>query len=208
MDNLAHYRGLVVSTAALVVGKVEMEFDDIVQVLWVKVWHAVEKHDPARSEKTQDEFVFGCLQNQVIDLKRRRRHRTVGFDDLGFQSQDRLENELGLTVDQEAVYGQAEEEAMLLPNTLTLEERGLIALLTEGYRQAEAARFLGWTPAVMARTMRSVREKLADWAPSKSARVDVPLVGELARGDVIETDESVLAQHPERAGEVLVVGHP
>lgn len=166
-DDYDHYRGLVTTTASLVAAEpgIEMEFDDVVQLLWIKVMHAIDRHDPDRSKVTVDRYVFGCLMNLRKDFRRRRPSRSVGFDDLGFQSQDRLESDLGLRVDHDAVYSEVEEDELVLPSTLTLTERGVIELLSSGYRQVDAAEFFGWTHEQMSRCIRAIRLKLADWAP-------------------------------------------
>lgn len=165
--DLAHYQGLVNRTAALVAIEVQLDADDIAQFLWIKVWRAVRDWNPTRARpgKGRDDYVFMCVQDQVKDLKKRPRRREQFLADLRLESEDSWDLEHGLAVDPDVAFAEAEDEPVQLPSSLTVEERGVIELLVSGYRQAEAARFLGWPPSLMERTMRSIRLKLADWRP-------------------------------------------
>lgn len=180
-QTLEHYRSLIYKTATLVVALVEDEFDDVVQVLSIKVWRAVlafdaerwtRSTDPARA---RDAYVFMCLTNQVKDLKSKKRRSKLelslelvadGDEKSGFKSRDRFEAAHGLSVDADVVYAAVEEVAPLLPNTLTDQEREIVALLTCDFKQTEAATLLGLGKRDMERAMRSIRLKLADWKPS------------------------------------------
>lgn len=167
--DLQPYAGLVHKTAALVLPSVPLEFDDIVQALWLKVMYALQRHDAARHRMTERAYVFMAVTDKVKDLRRLRRRPECYIEDLRFQSQDKWDHENGLAVDADVTFAEAEDEPVVLPSTLTDEEREVISLLLIGYRQAEAGRELGWAPRRIERTMLSIRTKLADWAPDSSA---------------------------------------
>lgn len=177
--DLIDYRGLVFKTASLIVGTVEDDFDDIVQVLWIKVWRARESFDPTRSRMPEKRYVFMCLTNQVKDLKNKRRRGELSLEMVaegsGLESRDSFDAQY-LAVDREVVYAEVEESDPLLPNTLTQLEREIIALLSQDYRQTEAAAVLGIEKRDIERSMRSIRTKMADWRPTVPARApDTPL---------------------------------
>lgn len=176
--DLIDYRGLVFKTASLIVASVEDDFDDIVQVLWIKVWRARESYDPARSRMPERRYVFMCLTNQVKDIMSKRRRGELSLEviavDSGFESRDRFDAQY-LSVDHQVVYGEVEDPVPLLPNTLTELEREIVALLTQDYRQTEAARLLGIEKRDMERSMRAIRSKMADWRPTTAEPEPAPL---------------------------------
>lgn len=193
-EDIPHYEGLVRKTAARYVAFVEEDFEDICAIFRQKVWRALVKYDPARSKMTQDTFVFSCIKNQGKDLvkrsrseaARRRRWDTFIEDEApafaspeGFRagtdlSRDAFEHQY-LQLSSEDVYGRIDEGVLLLPSTLTEVERQVVGLLYLDYMQSEAIVLLGMSKGIMERTMKAIREKMADWRPSASETVVVDL---------------------------------
>lgn len=175
---MARYEGLIHKTASMYVGIVEEEFDDVVQILRVKVWRALEAFDPARSKLPVDRYVFGCMRNQVMDLLKKKRHGTLFIEDVapvgGAEHMSHGSSAPGmrdkfdqryLSVDHETVFGGCEDVAPLIPSTLTERERQVVALLYLDYRQVEIAEMLDLKKGEMARMVSSVRVKMGDWRP-------------------------------------------
>lgn len=175
---LPHYEGLIHSTTRLIEGLVEEDPEDIRQIFRVKLFTALRRWDPKRSTtrpvdaktvaRLRDAFIFGCIANQKKDLlKRPLRHEgSVERVASRFASQDSFDSHFGLTSEHEEIYGAIEDDDLLLPSTLTVIERGIIALLYVGRMQIEAAAELSLTKGEMERAIRSIRVKLADWRPS------------------------------------------
>lgn len=179
------YRGLIHKTAILYLGVAEGDLDDLVQLITIKVWKALEAYDCTHSRKgklpmTERAFVFMCVKNMTKDWVRYPRKGSLYIEDLapahggpefepgsGFQSRDRFESRNGLATDHDEVYATVEDE-LLLPNTLTVEERRMIALLMTGLQQIEAGAELGLDKRGVERTMRRIRIKLADWSPGQA----------------------------------------
>lgn len=187
--DISHYRALVHKTASLILGHLEVvgapwaiedDFDDLVQTLWIKCWRAMGTYDAEKSRMTQDTYVFMCMTNQVKDIRKRRRRGGVSLealtDDLGLESVDQVAI-AHLQVDCEVVYAEVEDTEPLLPNTLSVEELAILALLAQDYRQTEAAVLLGIEKRDMERAMRSIRAKMADWKPTAEALIaPIPVV--------------------------------
>lgn len=171
---LRHYEGLVFKTAQRLDPRVELDFEDIQQVLRIKVWRALLAFDPAR--KDRDQYVFMCVRDQAKDLLKRRLRGELHIEDL-----TRAESENGeqdrrdqfdaryLSSSHEATYGAVEDDDVLVPSTLTQLERRVVVLLYRDYKQAEAARLLGLGKREIEKLMRSIRSKMADWAPDPPA---------------------------------------
>jgi RNA polymerase sigma factor (sigma-70 family) len=190
---IPHYEGLVRKTAARYVAFVEEDFEDICAIFRQKVWKALVSFDPERSKMTQDTFVFSCVKNQGKDLvkrsrseaAKRRRWDTFIEDEAPMRengngrgahdfTRDSFEHQY-LQLPSEDVYGRIDEGVLLLPSTLTEVERQVVGLLYLDYMQSEATLMLGISKGIMERTMRSIREKMADWRPSASEVVAVAL---------------------------------
>lgn len=195
-SDLSFYEGLIFTTAQLVcANRPEKEFDDVCQVLRVKAWQALVAYNLNRRgprQQTIEKFVFMCLRNKVKDLLNHVRRRDQHLADFivdhelsvpgaGLQSESRVELRLGLAVDHEQVYGAVEDDGLLIPNTLSDDERQVLALLYLGYRQSEAGKHLGLGKRDMERVMRGLRTKLADWRPGQG-----PLEPEPATEVVVE----------------------
>jgi RNA polymerase sigma factor (sigma-70 family) len=176
--DIAHYEGLVRKTAALYVNHVELDYDDIVQVLRIKVWRALEAHDP-RKVKTQtlERFIFMCVKNQCKDLIRRRHRGEVYLEDLipDDAGTDWAEWMVQLSADHEQTYGAVEDDELFIPSTLTGIERAIVAWLYLDRTQKEVAGLLGLTRAEMERAVKVIRQKMADWQPSPRTTVTIPV---------------------------------
>lgn len=156
------YEGLVFTHALRVLGRVDLELDDIRQMYRMKVWYASEKWDPTRSKLSQDRFVFGCLKNAEIDLLKRKRHGEVFLEDQSARTRRTSEPR----ANHDDVFGEVDEGAPLIPNTLTGIELHVLVLLYRGYFQTEIGPRLGLTKTEMETTMGSIRAKMQDWRPT------------------------------------------
>jgi DNA-directed RNA polymerase specialized sigma24 family protein len=180
---LRHYERLVFSSAARLARQgVEMPVEDIQQVLRIKVWRALTTFDPKRMARVgesrasaRDRYVFMAVIDQSKDLFNRVRRGERFIEDLvadqgdegaGGVRRDTFEENHGLLSTEDAVYGHVEDEGAPLPSTLTQLERHLVLLLYRDYKQSEAGRILGLPKYELEKTMRSVREKMADWKPT------------------------------------------
>lgn len=176
--DIAHYEGLIRKTASLYTPYVELDYDDIVQVLRIKVWRALDAHDP-RKVKTQtiERYVFMCVKNQCKDLVRRRHRGEVYLEDL--VPTDEGTDWAGWlgehSADHDQTYGTVEEDELLIPSTLTGLERAIIAWLYLDRTQKEVAGILGLTRAEMERSVKVIRAKMADWRPAPATTVTIPV---------------------------------
>lgn len=178
---LAHYEGLVITTAArLIRDGVELPVEDVQQLLRIKVWRALRIFRVERirragesREKARDRYVFMAVTDQAKDLFNRKRRGELFIEDLvasrgpesGDALRDRFEEKHGLTSREDEVYGQVEDDGAPLPSTLTQLERRLVLLLYRDFKQSEAGRELGLEKYELEKAMRSIREKMADWSP-------------------------------------------
>lgn len=183
---LAQFEGLIAETARQIVARgVELELDDVAQLLRVKAWRALIAHDTGRG-LSQRRFVFGCVYNMRKDIEKRPRRHNASVDQLrafdvyvredahGSASADRFDARY-LCVDAEQVYGTVEDDDLILPSTLTAIERRVIALRLDGRLLIEIDADLGFSRAQRERIMRSIRTKLADWAPTpEPATITLP----------------------------------
>jgi RNA polymerase sigma factor (sigma-70 family) len=145
------YEGLVRKTASLIAPYVQEEYDDIVAILRIKVWRALLSFDPARATQPVESYVFMCVCNQKKDLLKRKRRHEVPLDD-GYDA----------PVDRDVVYGEVEDVTPVLPATLDLLERNMVARLYLGYTERQTARLLGLTRAQMEHTLAGVRSKMTE----------------------------------------------
>lgn len=184
---LAQFEGLIHSTAKMILPFVEEDFDDVVQQLRIKVWQALMKWDPKRAPQLVAKYglaearrrsVFAWVRNKVKDLVKRKKRGELSIEDLtaadsrGQHSgtRDAFEQRYQLSTDDG--YAGVEEEPPLIPSTLTLLERKVVCLLYSDYRQTEVARYLGLEKREVERHVRSIRDKMADWAPASAAEPD------------------------------------
>lgn len=188
------YEGLVKKTALMLKtgehpdlhGKapVEMDIEDIEQLLRIKVAKAVRAFDPSRSKAVgrngrsrRDAYVNMCLRDQAKDIAKKKRRGEMFIDDIapvemadggasnGGGPRDRFD-ERYLSTDHEEVFREVEAEIPLIPNTLTVREKAVLALMYRDYKQTEIAVELGITKREVESAVRSIRSKLSDWRPS------------------------------------------
>jgi RNA polymerase sigma factor (sigma-70 family) len=148
---IAFYEGLVRKTAALVSPFVQEEYEDIVAILRIKVWRALVAFDPERATQPVERYVFMCVANQKKDLLKRKRRQEVPLDDTHDQR-----------VERDVVYLAVEDATPVLPVTLNVLERNLIARLYLGYTERQTARSLGLSRAEMERALEGVRSKMTE----------------------------------------------
>lgn len=175
------YEGLIFSTARRYSIFVEEDLEDIQQILRVKVFRALESYDgakaPARTDgrDPRDAYVFQCVRNQAKDLlKKKPRHESYiddSFADEEGSGRDWFEHSIGMATTHDQVYGEIEDDDLVVPNTLTELERQVVCLLYAGYRQSEVARSLCLVKRDMERAMRSIRLKMEDWRPTVLVKV-------------------------------------
>jgi RNA polymerase sigma factor (sigma-70 family) len=167
--DVSFYEGLCRKTASMYVPFVEEEYEDIVQILRVKVWRALETFDPARSKMPVERYVFMCVKNQCKDLVKKRKRGEKYIEDIApttgeLPLRDSFD-ERYLSATHEEIYGLVDEGDPLVPSTLTPTEKQVVCLLYRSYRQTEAARLLGLTRSEMERCIAAIRMKMADWHP-------------------------------------------
>lgn len=166
------------------------EFEDICQVLRVKVWKTLVKWDPLHpkvlqrmrnegktEEELRDAFVFGCVHNQIKDLVKRQREQALLIEDVAparfsanpFQQgpRDRFEMRY-LQVTSEHVFDAIENDRSLLPDTLTHDERLVLLHMYIGYSQTETADELGIDRQRVTTIVKRIRRKMADWRPGST----------------------------------------
>lgn len=152
---IPYYEGLIRKTAAMCAPRVQEDYEDIVSIFRVKVWRALLTYNPERSTMTIERYVFSCVKNQEKDLLKRKRRQEVFCDVMPDVD----------AVDHDEVFEDVERELPLIPSTLSLLERQVIVRLYMDVSQREIAEALRLTKADMERTMRSIRDKMADWRP-------------------------------------------
>lgn len=191
---LAHYEGLVIKTGSMYAPILKgWDFEDICQVLRVKIWKALlhfepDRYAPHRVEKARDSFIFGCVRNEVKDLVKRQKEQALLIEDVApahtasagpFQQgpRDRFEQRY-LQVSPEEVFEGAEDGALLLPSTLTPDERLVLLHMYIGFSQTETAIEMGIDRQKVTTIVKRIRRKMADWRPSPqgSADADAALV--------------------------------
>lgn len=186
---LRSYEGLIFTTTQRVYGRCEEEFDDIRQILRLKVWQALCAYKPKAGltvklqRGRRDRFVFSCMTNRVKDLLKKKKHGEILIDDyyhgdgpatLGNRKSREWFDETYLAETHDQVFGQVEDDSVLIPSTLDDTERQVICLLYADYGQTEIASYLGLEKRRVERTMKSIRGKMIDWHPGDSDRLVIP----------------------------------
>lgn len=159
------YEGLIRKTAAIYSPRIQEDYEDIVQILRVKVWRALLVYDGSRSRLPIERYVFSCVTNQIKDLLKRKRRQEVFLGAIREDFADEFA-EAYLSVGHDQVYADVERELPVIPNTLTLTERQVIVRLYENAGHHQIAVELELTRGEMAATVRSIREKMGDWRPT------------------------------------------
>lgn len=180
---LAYYEGLVRKTASMYERIVEDDYEDLCQLFRIKAWRALETYDPSKSSMPVERYVFSCIRNQVKDVLKKKRRGELFIEDLtglatdqaehqggGGQSRDRFDARY-LMVREDEAYADLNLDAPLIPSTLTTSELSVVALLYADFGQAEIALRLSMTKREVAASVKSIREKMADWRPSAEAPV-------------------------------------
>ena len=181
---LPQFEGLVFETARQIVREgVELEFDDIRQLIRIKVWRAIQSHDAAHDRRLPlRRYVFMCVMNLRKDLEKRPRRYNSSIDEIRDRHTQRPELDCTLadwfdgrylSVDAEQIYGTIGDE-LLLPSTLNATERALVALRMEGRPLYEIESALGLSRSEREKLLRSVREKLGDWQPARPPTPPLP----------------------------------
>jgi DNA-directed RNA polymerase specialized sigma24 family protein len=170
---LPQFDGLIRETARQIVAAgVEIEYDDVAQLLRIKVWQTIERYDSTHGAHLPlRRFVFGCLYNLRRDIEKRPRRynhsveheRSKGDDFHGGQAEAFDLKYLSLNA--EDAYVEVEDEPVVLPSTLTATERRVVALRLAGLSLGEVDQAIGLSRFQRAQVMASIRVKLADWAP-------------------------------------------
>jgi RNA polymerase sigma factor (sigma-70 family) len=182
---LRRYEGVVRTTASMTVERCEEEFEDICQVFRIKVWKALVSFDASRLKSEDadsmgrtalDRYVFACIKNQQKDLEKKvkRAHRISYIEDMNETFEAGF-----LGVSDDLIFTAVEEVAPLIPSTLDARERQIVTLLYLDFDNGEIGQQLGIRRERVAKIIREIRQKLADWAPpgwqpSKPVLTSVP----------------------------------
>ena len=171
------YEGLVKTTAGKYHAKVQEEYEDMCQALRLKVLEALASYDPARAKQPIKGYVFSCVVNKVKDYIKRRRRDDLYLEDVAESwsgSGDGAREKTGTTYQFEAQYFMEEEAEVFrailsqtpLPADLTdTEETVLLGLYLE-FQQKDIAERFDLTTREVAKAVKSIKEKMADWKPS------------------------------------------
>lgn len=182
-QRLSAFEGLVISTSRMFAGLVDREEEDLAQELRVRVWRAIETHDPAKSKVSLERYVFSVVTNKVKDFKRdaareMKRRERFGLERFGqalsFGHIEDMRGEGGASdhfdglhqfVARDEVYREVDEGRFTLPATVTEREATVLLFAMMGMTKvAIAAKLTISRPAVDA-AMAALREKFADWKP-------------------------------------------
>jgi len=159
--DIRYYEGLIRTTSRMYASGVGVELEDLEQVLRFRVWRALEAYDPERSRASRRSFVYTCVRNQIKDLvKARVRKRATGYSETYMEDSGSKDERHLAVVPEERL-----EDAVVLPTTITSEERQVLALVYVGYSLTEIGLLLGVTAKLAGSRMASVRSKMADWRP-------------------------------------------
>jgi RNA polymerase sigma factor (sigma-70 family) len=186
---LKHYEGLVYKTAARYVGFVEEDFEDIQQILRMKVFRALLSYDPTKSSMTRDRYVFSCIVNQCKDLVKRKKRNELFIEDIAPRTSfdDNAAGGVGvsgyrerfelryLSTDHHIEYGAIEDDDLVIPSTLTPFERQVVVHLYLHFSNTEIAQRMERPKREVDKAVKSVKEKMADWKPSPETATVVQL---------------------------------
>jgi RNA polymerase sigma factor (sigma-70 family) len=162
---LRYYDGLVCATARRCVAFCEDDYDDVVQVLRVKVWQALRAYDPQKTRTDRDHYVFMCVRDRAKDVVKKKKRNQLHIEDLRVTSTTDRFDARYLCSTREANYAAIEDDDDPLAGLDEL-EREIAQMLTADYKQAQVARALGLQKVEMDRAMKSIRCKLAALRPA------------------------------------------
>lgn len=170
------YEGLVRKTASKWAWK--MEFEDLCQVLRLKVFQALQSYDPARATQTVDGYVFSCVRNRIKDLGEIKVRDDLYIEDIAPSSahyetggsnenvsRDNFEGRY-LIEEEEHAFAEILTETPLIPDTLTEVEARVVVCLYLELTQAEIAERLVMSRREVARSVKQVKVKMAAWRPT------------------------------------------
>lgn len=177
-----YYEGLVKKTAGKYHAIVQEEYEDMCQILRLKVFQALESFKPEKSRVPAANYVFSCVRNQVKDLFKRKRRDELLIEDIApsVDTNGYGREFTGLTdtfdskymrLDEDEVFAEILRETPLIPSTLTDTERGVLVGLYLEYQQKDIAERLGITIREVARAVKAIKVKMADWKPSSTGSV-------------------------------------
>lgn len=162
-------------TAGLTAPYVEEDYDDICNLLRIKVWQALMAFDPTKARQPRDQYVFMCVYNRVKDLRKKVKRNEAFIEDEapawssgeGDGPRDSFERQ-HFSVDEDQVYADALHGDPLIPSTLTRRERTVLLYLYFDYAQAEIAEQMELSRKDVSTAVASIRLKMADWEPGDS----------------------------------------
>lgn len=166
-DDVGPYEGLIHSTAARYAPYLDDDFEDIAQLLRLKVWQARRSYDPALATQTEEGYVFSCVVNRVKDmlkaqsrLNKRRQGGQLYIEDCAASSPAAFEA-MHFSTNGDPVLDAVQEEKVELPSTLTHVEARVVVLLLLDLRQTEISVVLGIPRARVRAAHAAAKEKLA-----------------------------------------------
>lgn len=156
------YEGLCRKTASMYVGLIEEDYEDVLSILRIKCWRALQAYDPVRAQGVPVErYVFSCVRNQVKDLLKRKRRNELYLEDVSrvgdIEATDAFECRY-LAVDDDLA-AEVEPERPSLSGFTSLELR-VMALRYADYSERELARHLGLPQAEVRATVVAIQQKL------------------------------------------------
>lgn len=177
--DIGPYEGLIHSTAGRYAPYLDEDFEDIQQILRLKVWQALRAFDPSRTKLPVQNYVFACMRNRVKDLLKGqdRRNKARGGSQLhiedvaGDQAAVHAFEARYLAQSREETYSDVEDERMPLPATLTPLEVSVVQLLLLDFNQTEIAGHLKVSRQRVRAAHQEIQTKMADWRPEASAPV-------------------------------------
>lgn len=182
-----YYEGLCRKTAARIERFVEPEYDDLVQVLRIKCWLALESFDPAKARQPIHGYVFSCVRNQVKDLLKKKKRNEVYIEDAAGAPDGAHDNGSGANlrrdrfhdhywrVEESEIFRDVLGETPLIPPTLTERQRWVVTCMYLEYGQAEIAEVLGITRREVAKAVRAIKVKMSTLSPSYVAEDEGPI---------------------------------
>jgi RNA polymerase sigma factor (sigma-70 family) len=176
-DDIGPYEGLIHATAARYAPiLVDEDYDDLVQILALKVWQARRAFDQSRTKLGEESYVFSCVTNRVKDLlkaqSRLNKNRGGGptfIEDVDPERRFQFEGKY-LQLSEEDAFADVEDELPALPSTLTHVERTVTILLVLDFKKSEIVRMTGYSRSRVVKAEASVREKMDDWRPTGVGR--------------------------------------
>ena len=173
-ESIEFYEGLVRKTAGRYSRIVQEEYEDLCQILRLKVWRALESFDLEKATQPIQGYVFSCVRNQVKDLLKRKRRDDLHIEDIAPQTpageseyarRDKFESRY-LEHGEEEAFAEVLAETPLIPSTLSPNERRVVVCMYLEYGQAEIAEVLSLSRREVARSVRGIKDKMEDWKPS------------------------------------------